>query len=267
VTLSIGVDLGATWLRATGAENGVALWTARRPAVPWREAPIALRALLRLRGSRRAASLCVGGTRLGAARDRVLLRRLLSPLAAKVEVLTDYELAHRAAFGRGPGVLLVASTGAIAFARPASGAGRRAGGLGPLLGDEGSGFWLGREAVRDERIRRALRLPKALDLAHAKDPVRATAALGARVLRAASTSRGARLLRERAADHLAGLARDAARSLPLPRPAPLALHGSLFKDAGLRVAVTRRLGRGFRVVAAAARAQDAAAGVFARIAP
>jgi hypothetical protein len=160
-----------------------------------------------------------------------------------------------AAFGAGPGVILVGSTGSVAFARGARGRARRAGGYGPLLGDEGSGFWLGREAARDEKLRRVLRLPRPLDLAHADDPVRATAALAPRVLRGSSRLRGA------AAEHLAALARDAARGLGLPRPAPLLLHGGLFKDDVLRRAVLRRLGRGWRVVSARVSAERAAAGI------
>jgi hypothetical protein len=253
VSAALGVDLGATWLRACLARDGRAAWTARLPAVPWRDLPRVLRRLLRSRRAPRPDVLTVGGTRLGAAADRAALARALKPLAARALVLTDFELAHRAAFGEGPGVLLAASTGAIAFARDRRGASRRAGGLGPLHGDEGSGFWLGREAARDERLRARLRLPRPLDLAHAKDPVRATAALAPRVLRASPR------LRRAAAAHLAALAREAARGLALPRPIPLAPHGGLFRDAALRRAVLARLGRGWRAVPARGDAARAAA--------
>ena len=49
-------------------------------------------------------------------------------------------------------IALVVGTGAIAWARNSRGETSRAGGLGPEHGDEGSAFWIGREAVR--------RLPK-----------------------------------------------------------------------------------------------------------
>jgi len=255
VSLRLGVDLGATWLRACLADGDRAAWIARERAVEWRRLPETLSRLLRARGLRRVAALSVGGTRLGGRRERNALARALAPLAARVRVVTDFEIAHLAAFGEGPGVLLMASTGAPAFARGVDGRTRRAGGYGPLLGDEGSGFWLGREAARDEALRRRLRLPHPLDLAHAADPVRATAALAPRVLR------GSPRLREAAAGHLAALAREAARGVRLPSPAPLALHGGLFRDARLKASVLRRLGRGWRLVAPRVSAAQAAAGL------
>ena len=241
MTVNLGVDLGATWLRACLCDGRKALWTERIHATAWRDAPRALRAILKRRGLRRVHRLTLGGTRLGGRAGRAALTKLLRPLAHTVKVVPDFEIAHAAAFGAGPGVLLVASTGSIAFARGADGATRRAGGLGPLLGDEGSGFWLGKSASRDSLLRRELLLPHPLSLAHASDPVRATASLAPKILR--SRSLRARRLREEAADHLASLAAEAVQELLLPRPIPLALHGSLFKDAGLKKAVLRRLGR------------------------
>lgn len=258
MTSRLGVDLGATWLRACLAEGGRARWTERTHATAWRDAPAALRRMLARRGLRRVDGITLGGTRLGGKAGRAALTRMLKPLATRVRVVPDFEIAHTAAFASGPGVLLVASTGSIAFARGADGASRRAGGLGPLLGDEGSGFWLGKTASRDEALRRELRLPSPLDLAHAADPVRATAALAPKVLRARSAR--ARRLRENAAGHLAALAAEAAKGLPLPRPVPLALHGSLFKNAALRKAVLRRLGR-VVLVAPRVPAEQAAAGL------
>ena len=241
MSLRLGVDLGATWLRACLSDGERVVWTERVPAVFWTEAPAVLGRILRKRGVRRVDALTLGGTRLGGAAGRRTLTKALRGLARRPEVVPDFEIAHAAAFGRGPGVLLVGSTGSIAYARGAGGKAKRAGGLGPLLGDEGSGFWLGREAARDESLRRALRLPRPLDLPHAADPVRATAALAPRVL--SSSSPRARRLRERAADHLAALAAEAVAGLALPKPVPVALHGSLFKNAALRAAVLRRLGR------------------------
>jgi hypothetical protein len=255
VSARLGIDLGATWLRACLAERGRLAWSERRPAVDWRRLPDALPPLLRAHGLRRVAALTVGSTRLGGAEGRAALAKALRPLASRVRVLPDYEIAHLAAFGRGPGVVLVASTGSAAFARGADGRARRAGGYGPLLGDEGSGFWLGREAARDARLRRALRLPHPLDLAHSDDPVRATAALAPRVLR------GSPRLRAAAAAHLAALAREAAGGLALPRRVPLVLHGSLFRDARLRAATLRALGRGWETREPRVSAERAAAGL------
>lgn len=259
MSLSLGVDLGATWLRACLAKEGGESWRVRRPAVDWRRLPAELPRLLRARGIRRLDSLTVGSTRLGGAAGRRELARALRPLARRVLVMPDYELAHLSAFGRGPGVVLVASTGSAAFGRGLDGRWARAGGLGPLLGDEGSGFWLGREAARDETLRRALRLPLPLDLAHERDPQRATAALAPRVLGSAHPR--ARRLRGEAVRHLAALAGECSRRVRLPRPIPLLLHGSLFKNEPLRRELLRLLGPSFRAVSPRLSAEKAAAGL------
>src|SRR5258708_1819711 len=90
----LGADLGATWLRLCLAENGRARWTAGVPAVDWRDLPKALPRLLRARGLKRVAVLNVGSTRLGGAAGRAILTKMLRPLAVRVSVLPDYELAH-----------------------------------------------------------------------------------------------------------------------------------------------------------------------------
>ncbi len=64
-----------------------------------------------------------------------------------IYVAGDHVIAHRAAFGTSPGVLVIAGTGSIAFGRNQNGETARAGGWGPNISDEGSAFWVGREAV------------------------------------------------------------------------------------------------------------------------
>lgn len=253
---SLGVDLGATWLRACLRADRRPPRTIKRSAVDWQRLPRVLRRLLAQSRLRRIGTITVGGTRLGDGRNRSNLRRALASLARRVNVLPDFEIAHMAAFGRGPGVVLAAGTGSVAFARGLDGKTKRAGGLGPLLGDEGSGFWLGREALRDPLLSR--RLPPALALAHAPDPVRATAALARRVLRNSPR------LRREAAGHLCLLARRAAQGLTLPEPRPLLLHGGLFKNTTLRELVQRRLGSGWTIVEPRIRAEEAAAGLGPR---
>ena len=64
-----------------------------------------------------------------------------------IYVAGDHVIAHRAAFGTSPGVLVVSGTGSIAFGRNQNGETARAGGWGPNVSDEGSAFWVGKEAV------------------------------------------------------------------------------------------------------------------------
>jgi glucosamine kinase len=60
----------------------------------------------------------------------------------------DEEIALDAAFRGGPGILVVAGTGSNVVGRTGSGQFARAGGWGPALADEGSGYWIGHQALR-----------------------------------------------------------------------------------------------------------------------
>jgi len=89
---------------------------------------------------------------LAGAGRRNVVRRILVFLAqefpsALAQVSSDYEIALEAAAGAGPGVVLIAGTGSIAYGRNAAGETARAGGHGPWIGDEGSAFEIGRRAV------------------------------------------------------------------------------------------------------------------------
>jgi glucosamine kinase len=60
----------------------------------------------------------------------------------------DEEIALDAAFQAGPGILVIAGTGSNVIGRAPDGTLHSAGGWGPVLGDEGGGYWIGLEAVR-----------------------------------------------------------------------------------------------------------------------
>jgi len=66
----------------------------------------------------------------------------------KSHVISDIELAFRANFEAGKGIVLYAGTGSIAYAIDSDEVKHQIGGWGYLLGDEGAGYWLGREAIR-----------------------------------------------------------------------------------------------------------------------
>lgn len=68
-------------------------------------------------------------------------------VGGEVQVVNDALIAHRAAFGDGPGVLVIAGTGSNVLGINDRGESGRAGGWGPMISDEGSGFWIGRRAV------------------------------------------------------------------------------------------------------------------------
>ena len=78
-----------------------------------------------------------------------LTARLRAALATPHAVVVhDGVLALEAAFGEGPGIAVIAGTGSVVLARTADGAVHRRGGWGYRLGDEGSGYALGRRAFR-----------------------------------------------------------------------------------------------------------------------
>jgi len=68
--------------------------------------------------------------------------------AARALVVSDALIALEAGAPGSPGVVLIAGTGSMAFGRDAQGHAARAGGWGYVLSDEGSGYWMGREALR-----------------------------------------------------------------------------------------------------------------------
>ncbi len=75
-------------------------------------------------------------------------RALCESVAGELLLCGDEEIALDAAFSGGPGILVVAGTGSNAIGRSANGSLFGAGGWGPVLGDEGSGTWIGLEAIR-----------------------------------------------------------------------------------------------------------------------
>ncbi|MDB4948287.1 MAG: hypothetical protein JWM27_936 [Gemmatimonadetes bacterium] len=101
-------------------------------------------------GLRHAPSVLVAGLAgVGNPVEREAVRGALVRLAAAdtVRVMTDGEIALEGALGGGPGVLLVAGTGSVAYGRAADGRVERCGGWGMVVGDEGSGFAIGRAGL------------------------------------------------------------------------------------------------------------------------
>jgi glucosamine kinase len=92
--------------------------------------------------------VCVGlaGAARPEIRDRVL--QIVSELIpGDVEVVGDIVIVLQAAFSDGPGVIVIAGTGSIAYGRNSEGNTARAGGWGFAISDEGSGHWIGRSFV------------------------------------------------------------------------------------------------------------------------
>jgi N-acetylglucosamine kinase-like BadF-type ATPase len=93
----------------------------------------------------RFAAACCGMS--GGAEDkRAILESILS--ADELIVTTDAAIALAGGTPSGRGIIVIAGTGSMAFARNQAGETARAGGWGYLFGDEGSAFDLARQALR-----------------------------------------------------------------------------------------------------------------------
>ena len=94
-------------------------------------------------------AVCAGAAGVDTPEAEERLRQLIASRlpGAAVKVVHDTELILATA-ELTTGIALIAGTGSVAWGRDASGRVARAGGWGYLLGDEGSGYSIAREAVR-----------------------------------------------------------------------------------------------------------------------
>ncbi|MBO6784516.1 MAG: ATPase [Alphaproteobacteria bacterium] len=72
-----------------------------------------------------------------------------APRAASLRVSTDAYIAALGAHGGAPGAIVIVGTGSVGYRIEAAGRCRLVGGWGFLVGDEGSGAWIGRRAISE----------------------------------------------------------------------------------------------------------------------
>jgi len=269
----LGADAGGSHSTVVVGTGSDVLGRADGPGAAMRPSGAAKSAAVLAETARRAAAAAglhlpveravVGAAGAGRAQEQRELEAALleAGVAREVRVLADGEVALATAFGTGPGILVNAGTGSIAYARDPAGAVHRAGGYGWQLGDEGGGYWLGRRALdvaaraqdgRGEGSTLLARLLRALGLQHFDDLVRWTAtatptqmaALAPHVLNAAREGEGvARQAVDDAARELVDLAAALARHFPGTEPVPVALAGGLLlPQSPLTAAFRERLG-------------------------
>lgn len=146
----LGIDGGGSGCRAVAAGPGGPV-LGRGTAGPANivSDPEAARANLLAAAEAALAGLCAQGAAvavLGVAGANLpgAAARLAEGLPfARVRVVTDLEIAVAGALGGADGILALVGTGSV-FARQRGGRLLRLGGWGPVLGDEGSGGWIGR---------------------------------------------------------------------------------------------------------------------------
>ena len=96
------------------------------------------------------AAICLGIAGVDRPDDQVMVRGIMKRIGLKARVLivNDALVALEAGAPGQPGVVVISGTGSIAYGRNAAGEAARSGGWGYVLGDEGSGYWIGRAALR-----------------------------------------------------------------------------------------------------------------------
>src|SRR3954470_9977381 len=98
----------------------------------------------------RPAAICLGIAGVDRPDDARVVREIMKRIGykAKVIVVNDALIALETGAPGAAGVVVIAGTGSIAYGRNDQNQAARAGGWGYVLGDEGSGYWIGRAAVR-----------------------------------------------------------------------------------------------------------------------
>src|SRR5262245_11359818 len=240
--MAIGVDLGGTWMRVQARRGDRRLSLIAIRAAPLQETGKLFRTLWRRRGwtARTVGALVVASRGVWTIGERRALAHRLRGLARRVVVLSDAQAAHLGALGGRPGVLILSGTGSIVIGREAGGQWARAGGLGPLLGDEGSAFWLGQQWLRTttggEDFHPARRLVKG------PDAVTRVAALAPAVIRRARQGDSrARAIVSAGQRQLAAQAAYVAKRLRLERPVALSWAGSVLANPWFRAGLQRAL--------------------------
>jgi N-acetylglucosamine kinase-like BadF-type ATPase len=212
-------------------------------------------------GSIQPSACCAGAAGAevpeGRARLEWLLGRLLPD--CRVSVVHDARLVLAAA-GLDSGIALIAGTGSVAYGRAPDGREAQRGGWGWMIGDEGGGVWITREAVRlttmradeqsppgtlgetllaDTGTRDARGLIAAL---HARREPMEWAALARAVFETADSDAGSRVIIDRAGAELARLVDQVRSVLGVEGPVVLA-GGLLLNQIALEEAVRRELGQ------------------------
>lgn len=212
--------------------------------------------------SGRIAAACFGLAGVDSPEDEAQISSWVraQAIAPKFMVVNDSELILAGGTPDGWGVAVISGTGSVCLGRAPNGRSLRVGGWGPLIGDEGSGYYIAIQALRlatrtaDGRehaaslLRAALRhwsLSDATDLIRIVHSPQTTSAdiagLAPRILELAGRGDAdARRILDDATAHLAEHVRTVIHKLGLGRP-PLALAGGLLRT-GLRPALSGLLG-------------------------
>ena len=96
------------------------------------------------------AAICLGIAGVDRPNDAAVVRDIMQRIGlnSRIVIVNDALIALETGAPGQPGVVIISGTGSIAYGRNAAGEAARSGGWGYVLGDEGSGYWIGRAALR-----------------------------------------------------------------------------------------------------------------------
>lgn len=157
----IGIDGGGTKTKCVLADENLCIRSsATGPAtnplvVGFEKSALTLLKLIKKTGSSKKISFCeigIAGTGLKKNSDK--LKKILMIKSRQAgfklppfEISTDIRITLEGAFGGAPGSILISGTGSIVFAKDKKENLFRAGGFGRIIGDEGSGYAIGRKIL------------------------------------------------------------------------------------------------------------------------
>lgn len=210
------------------------------------------------------AVLSIAGAADPAIAEQLIVRLRIHSVAARIAIVSDVLPILACCSEQRAGIALIAGTGSVAEGRSAEGQILRCGGWGYLLGDDGSGYAIGRAAIRlalenlesvpaesNELSRRVLQVLQVADRAeltktiyNSPNPRATIASLAVEVAQlAAAEDPAARRILDDAGRDLARLVARTAQQLKLDKRAlPLAMAGGVLVGSEyLREAVARNL--------------------------
>ena len=194
--------------------------------------------------------ICLGIAGVDRAEDNAIIQGIMRRIGARARVLVtnDALIALVAGAGLGPAVVVIAGTGSIAYGRNDRNEAARAGGWGYILADEGSGFWIGRQALRavvresDGRGPATGLTPLVLEFFGVTRPEQLVREVYRHYLKPSDIARCARLVQQArdagdvvaasiasvAADELSAAVRSVVRQLDLAAGFPVVMAGGAF---------------------------------------
>lgn len=203
-------------------------------------------------GHLRPDVICLGIAGVDRAEDNLVIQGIMRRIGARARILVTNDaliaLVAGAGAGVGPAIVVIAGTGSIAYGRNAQGEAARAGGWGYILADEGSGFWVGRQALRavvraaDGRGPATALTPLVLEFFGVSRPEQLVLEVYRDYLKPSDIARCARLVEQArdggdavaihiasvAADELAAAVRSVVRQLDLAGAFPVVMAGGAF---------------------------------------